>query len=221
MIYIFAFFSSYFAGAIPFGFIVGKIKGIDIRKYGSKNIGATNVIRVVGKKEGILVFLLDFLKGFFPVYFLTKLNPYLGIIGAFAAILGHITTPFLKFKGGKGMATGFGALLGIAPFSVLLSFVIWIIVALLSRIVSLASIISAVFFPIFLYVMKLSGAKEYSLPVFIFSIFISVLIILRHHSNIKRLLERKEPKLSLKMTKGGVNSTLRKEGKNEEKNQGV
>ncbi len=220
MLYIFAFFSSYLAGAIPFGFIVGKIRGIDIRNYGSKNIGATNVIRVIGKKEGILVFILDFLKGFFPVYFLVRLSPYLGIVAAFATILGHITTPFLKFKGGKGMATGFGAMVGIAPFSVLLAFVIWIIIASLTKIVSLASIIAAVFFPVFLYIMRFSGAKEYSLPVFIFSIFVSILIISRHYSNIKRLLKGEEPKISLKTTKGGVNSTLRKEGKNEEENQG-
>ncbi len=190
-----SFLSGFILGSIPFGFIVAKAKGVDIRKHGSGNIGATNVMRVVGKKEGILVFVLDFLKGFLPVAYWARFTLFWGLPGVLAAlgaVSGHMFTPWLKFRGGKGVATGFGAFVGLAPVPVLCAFGLWLFVLLISRIVSLSSILAAISLPFFLYTFRVQRSF------FWFGVVAAVLVIVRHHSNIKRLIRGKEPRIGEK-----------------------
>ena len=190
-----SFLSGFILGSIPFGFIVAKAKGVDIREQGSGNIGATNVMRVVGKKEGILVFVLDFLKGFLPVAYWARFTLFWGLPGVLAAlgaISGHMFTPWLKFRGGKGVATGFGAFVGLAPVPVLCAFGVWLFVLLISRIVSLSSILAAISLPFFLYTFHVQPSF------FWFGVVAAVLVIVRHHSNIKRLIRGKEPRMGEK-----------------------
>lgn len=189
---------SYLIGSIPCGFIVAYfVKGIDIRKFGSGNIGATNVVRVVGKKWGILVFLLDFLKGFFPpflAHLLPQANNYTYILAAILAVCGHNWTIFLKFKGGKGVATSIGSLCGLSMifpklwFVLLISLVIWLVVFFIFRYVSLASLLLGASFFVFSLVFSLP--KEIK----IFSVFLCLFIFIRHKNNINKLFAKKEHK---------------------------
>ncbi|HEY9765138.1 MAG TPA: glycerol-3-phosphate 1-O-acyltransferase PlsY, partial [Chroococcales cyanobacterium] len=134
-------FSAYFLGAIPFGFLICKyFYHVDIREVGSGNIGATNVVRSVGKIPGALVLALDVAKGFLPVFLAVPLGARFAIACAAAAILGHSRSIFLKFKGGKSVATGLGTLLGLAPLVGGVLFLLWLLVLLIGRFVSLASV---------------------------------------------------------------------------------
>lgn len=188
---------SYLVGAIPCGVIIGELKGIDIRKHGSGNIGATNVSRVLGKKWGIACFILDFMKGLIPVLTVKLLlsegillipYDYPIIIAAFASVSGHIWSIFLRFKGGKGIATGAGTLLAIAPFSLLSAGIIWITVFYSSRYVSLASITAAIFLPLSAFVFSQTGIFLLPSSIQILLTALMLLVILRHKSNLKRLL---------------------------------
>ena len=191
---------SYFIGSIPFGFLLAWwVKKIDIRNFGSGNIGATNVFRVVGGGWGILVFILDFLKGFFPL-FLVRLysapSPkYIYIIAALVAVCavcGHNWSIFLKFRGGKGVATSLGVIVGLSLIFpklwivLALSFSVWIAVFLICRYVSLASILSALSF----FILSLTFVLPKEMKVLSFLLFIFILV--RHKKNIKRLLNREE-----------------------------
>lgn len=188
---------SYFLGGVPFGFITAYlVKRIDIRKFGSGNIGATNVFRVVGKKWGVLVFILDFVKGLIPPviikFFLGQPSSYIFIAAAILAVCGHNWTPYLKFKGGKGVATSLGAVSGLSfvfhglGMALLLSIGVWLITFLISRYVSLASIISAfIFFVSSLVFLLPLGVKILSFCLFVF-------ILVRHKSNIQKLFAKKE-----------------------------
>ncbi len=191
---------SFFLGAIPFGYIAAKyIKGIDIRVYGSGNIGATNVFRVLGPKWGILVFTFDFLKGF-TVPFLTfnflgkEVWPWLFVLTGLAAILGHTYTPFLKFKGGKGVATSLGVFVALAfPFTglwwILLSVLLsWLVVFFLSRMVSLASLFAGFVF----LLLSLFFAQQFQVKLLAGMLFFIILI--SHRKNIKRIIKGKENK---------------------------
>lgn len=192
MIIFLSFISGFLIGSIPFGFIVAKAKGVDIRKHGSGNIGATNVMRVIGKRQGILVFILDFLKGFLPVAYWSRFTMLWGLPGVFAAlgaVSGHMFTPWLRFRGGKGVATGFGAFVGLAPVPVLCSFCVWLFILLISRIVSLSSILAAISLPFFLYRFRVQ------ISFFWFGVVAAILVIVRHKANIKRLIMGKEPKI--------------------------
>ena len=198
---------SYLVGSIPTSIIVGKlVKGIDIRNYGSGNPGGTNVIRVVGLGWGIFVILFDAFKGFFATYFIAKwfygdasiLNlTTLQIIAGCSAVIGHIWTIFAGFKGGKGVSTSAGMLLGIAPVDLLISLMIFVIIVALTRYVSLGSIISAILFPFVIIftekIFKLEHSDFFTL--LIFGSLIAVLIVYRHRSNIKRLIAGNENKL--------------------------
>ena len=188
---------SYLLGAIPSAYIFGKFyKGIDIRQHGSKNIGATNVFRVLGKVPGIIVLSFDILKGVLAVAGVSKLlgleaNGYYIIFGL-AAVCGHNWTVFLNFKGGKGVATSLGVLIGLMikvaslRAAVVLLLLIWGAVFLFTGYVSLASMISVVFLPLFMLIF--TQAFELVFLGIIFCIF----VILRHRPNLKRLLEGKE-----------------------------
>src|SRR5215471_19512313 len=148
---------SYLLGSIPFGYLAGRLAGIDIRQAGSGNVGATNVVRVLGKKYGYPVFALDVLKGFGAVKISMLVAPgvplawnspeIIGILAAISSVLGHLYPPWLRFKGGKGVATSAGALLALTPVATLIGVAIWIIVFWLSRYVSLASVTAAVVLP--------------------------------------------------------------------------
>lgn len=179
---------------------------MDIRQHGSGNIGATNVLRVLGKKCGYLVFFLDALKGFLAVrvaFVLTIATPQLtqheivGIIGGLACILGHTFPVWLHFRGGKGVATSAGVLLGLMPIAVLSVFMIWLLLFQFTRYVSVASIVAAAALPLFvalyLHLDVLTGPAL--LP---FSILIAGVVIWRHRSNMRRLLHGTEERFGAK-----------------------
>ncbi len=190
--------ASFLLGAIPFGYLVSYfVKGVDIRKYGSGNVGATNVFRVVGEGWGILVFVLDFLKGFivlFLTYQLGSFGLYFLILIGVLAILGHNWTPFLQFKGGKGVATSLGVLFALSfSFSSLkmiipAALLVWIIAFLLLRIVSAASLLASFSFLI------LSLLLAEIIQVKILAVLLFLFIVIRHKSNLRRILKGKENK---------------------------
>ena len=205
---------SYFVGSIPTSIIVSKLsRGIDIRKHGSGNAGGTNVFRVLGPKLGLLVIALDILKGYVATMLVTKLmygptpftnrTPFedftvIQIIAGCAAILGHVWTAFGGFRGGKGIATAGGVLLGLATIELLVAIGVFSLVFLISRYVSLGSITAAVAFPLtMLFRHKLFHAdlQGYHTLIF-FSVGISLLLIFTHRSNIKRLLAGTENRLT-------------------------
>lgn len=181
----------YLIGSIPFGFLIAKAKGVDIRTVGSGNIGATNVLRTFGKKFGIPCFLLDFLKGLLPVLITIQLtdNEYAPICAVAGTVLGHVFTIFLKFKGGKGVATTAGALTGLAPLAVLAGMAIWFIILKLTGYVSLGSIIAAIVLPIMIW-FDLFG--EVSVERKYFFIVMGILVAWRHRTNIQRLIKGEE-----------------------------
>ncbi len=186
--------AAYLLGAVPFGLLIGRLKGIDIRQHGSGNIGATNVLRVLGKPLGITTFVLDALKGFvpsflFPAWFGAAMEPgVISVLCGAAAILGHNFPVFLGFKGGKGIATSAGVLIGIAPQAALAGVLAWVVVFFASRYVSLASILAAV-------AVIASGWWFYRDGHLILPVVLTVLgllAILRHKANIQRLLNGTE-----------------------------
>jgi acyl phosphate:glycerol-3-phosphate acyltransferase len=181
---------SYLLGSIPTGFIIGKLSGLDVRKAGSGNIGATNVARVLGKGRGLLTLSADAAKGFIPVFVARKMgldDTSVALIGT-AAFVGHLYPIFLKFKGGKGVATAFGALLGVAPLAVLMLLGVFGVVVLTSRIVSLGSMAAALAAPFSLWIFS------YSAPLVAMAAFLAAMIILRHRANIQRLFSGTEPR---------------------------
>lgn len=191
----------YFMGSVPFGLIFGKINNIDIRQHGSGNIGATNVLRTLGKKWGIACFLCDFLKGLLPVLAATYLTKetipsaveFTPAIALVCTVLGHVFSLFLKFKGGKGIATSAGAIVAIAPYSLLVCLVIWFILFKTTGYVSLASIAAAIAIPFFSF---LENSLKLHAPISKYSIgilfTIAVLVTLKHKANIKRLMNGTE-----------------------------
>ena len=180
---------TYLIASIPFGYIVGKLFGKDVRKEGSGNIGATNVVRTVGKKAGILVLILDVLKGFIPVYIAKNLlnlpSKYVALV-ALVAILGHCFSMFMKFKGGKGVATGLGVMLAISVKATQILLVFWLGVFLVSGYVSLASILTASISWLVFFVITNNFFYSYII------LISAIIIILKHLSNIQRLLNGTE-----------------------------
>lgn len=174
---------AYLLGSVPTGLLLARSMGINIRECGSGNIGATNVYRTAGKKLGIMTLLGDCLKGLIPVLVAKALGlPPIWIAGiGLAAFLGHVYTVFLGFKGGKGVATALGVLLGTAPFAVLLGIVIFAGVLYRWRYVSLASITAAACIPV------LAWATCSSLEILAMAVVIGVIVICKHHENIARL----------------------------------
>lgn len=207
MAYIIIFIGAYLCGATPWGFIIGKMQGIDIRKHGSGNIGATNVTRTLGGGYGKLCFLLDTLKGFMPVYITMLIveqkileidvNNAM-IIATLATVIGHMFPVYLKFKGGKGISTTGGALLALAPGAFLCSGILWVIIFKTSRYVSLASIIAAATLPLNAWILNLAGLSKTTMPLIIFLSVLGLLAVIRHISNIKRLLNGTESRFAKK-----------------------
>jgi glycerol-3-phosphate acyltransferase PlsY len=185
------FASSYLIGSIPFGLIVAKLAGIgDITTQGSGNIGATNVMRVGGKRLGVIVFLLDFLKSFIPTTaYMLYFGPNDGVlICAILAVIGHILPIFNKFKGGKGVATGFGAIMAINIIVGVFALLLWLVCYLVTRISSASALFAFALMPFAFLFSK-------NINIMIFAIALSLIIYARHIDNIKRLLNGQEKKI--------------------------
>ncbi|MGB7946657.1 MAG: glycerol-3-phosphate 1-O-acyltransferase PlsY [Candidatus Binatia bacterium] len=182
---------AYLLGSVPTGYILGSLAGVDVQKAGSGNIGATNVARTLGKRQGIVTLLADIAKGYIPVI----LGLHLGLTPAesacvgIAAFLGHLYPLFLKFRGGKGVATALGVFLALAPLAALFLIVVFAVVILWSRATSLGSMAAAVAAPLTLWL------TAYPMSVIAMSLFLAVMILVRHRGNIRRLADGAEPKI--------------------------
>ena len=181
---------AYLLGSIPNGYVLGKLFGVDVRQIGSGNVGATNVARAVGKWQGVVTLLADAAKGMAPVAIGLWLNLKPDAIAAIAgaAFLGHLYPVFLKFRGGKGVATGVGALLIIAPLATLLLIGVFVAVVLPTRLVSLSSIIAAAVTPLALWIFFQPPA------IVLLGGFLAAMIVWRHRGNIQRLMAGTEPR---------------------------
>jgi glycerol-3-phosphate acyltransferase PlsY len=190
--YVYAVSAGYLIGSLPFGYWVARAHGVDIMKVGSGNPGATNVKRAVGGAAGNVVFLLDFLKGVVAVSWVwllpaSEVNPvYLSLVGLVGAILGHSFSIFLGFKGGKGVATTMGGMVTLMPIPALIGIVVWLMLFFLTRYVSLASIGMAVALPVSRLILD---GPDILLG---FATALAVFIVVRHRSNIHRLIEGRE-----------------------------
>lgn len=220
---------AFLLGSIPFGLLIAKANGINIREHGSGNIGATNVLRVVGKKYGITCFFLDFFKGFIPVLLAINLvtfadySPFISlpflesftvefnsqinaqtfhVIAALLPILGHNYSPWVGFKGGKGIATSAGALVPLMPVGIPILILVWFIAFKITRYVSLASMIAAAALPALVVFGSWKHGKlhdgTWNKPLLIFALFIGAMAIWKHRSNIKNLLNGTENKFTKK-----------------------
>ncbi len=193
IIEIFCISASYLVGAIPFGLLLGRLVGADVRLQGSGNIGATNVGRVLGKKLGILTLLLDVAKGFLPVWGVAHLLPetaasreLIVVLSGLATVLGHMFPLYLKFKGGKGVATALGVFLFFSPGSILISLLVFVAAVAASGYVSVGSLAATALIPFWLWLL---GASP---EVLVAAVAIVLLIWLKHSSNINRLLRGEE-----------------------------
>ena len=189
---------SFFIGSFPTGYLVAKSKGIDIKSVGSGNIGATNVTRAMGKGWGVLVLLVDALKGLLPVIFvrihfstLPEQHLYaLMVVTGMASVLGHVFTPFLKFKGGKGVATTLGVILGINPLAGLVLIIVWLTAFLITHVSSIGALSSAISLPFIVFFLFRN--RQNIIIMMIFAVFMSVFILFTHRENIKRLVHGEE-----------------------------
>ncbi len=182
----------YLFGAIPFGLIIGRLAGVDVRSQGSKNIGATNVSRVIGKRWGVLTLFCDCMKGFLPVLLAAKVLPdsegaglSIALTGVMA-VVGHMFSWYLKFSGGKGVATGLGIFLFLSPAAVGLSLAVFIVVVAVSGFVSAGSLLASALLPLWLFLLGIAKMYIYA------GIVIVALIWIKHHENIARLLKGEE-----------------------------
>ncbi len=199
---------SYLIGSFPTAVIAGKLlKRIDIRKHGSGNAGATNVLRVLGWKAALVVMLIDMLKGFAAVYWLVNIIPdtddintkaLYQIMAGVAAIIGHIFTLFAGFKGGKGVGTAAGVFFGLQPLPVFVCLLVFIGIVYRTRYVSLGSMTAALLLPVILFVQKFALNLAIPIPHIVIGLFLAILIVLTHRENIHRLLQGTENKISFK-----------------------
>jgi glycerol-3-phosphate acyltransferase PlsY len=199
--------ASYLLGSIPAGYLVGRIAGMDIRSVGSGNIGATNVTRVLGKRYGYPVFVVDFLKGVLAVVisiFLAKhaqlrstSRELLGVVAAVSCVMGHTFPIWLGFKGGKGVATSAGVLFGLMPLAALLGAVVWVFMFETTRYVSVASITAAIALPLAVLVMTYARQTNEWVP-FYLCLCLATVVIFRHRSNFSRLVRGTEPRCKRK-----------------------
>ncbi|EEF57666.1 glycerol-3-phosphate 1-O-acyltransferase PlsY [Pedosphaera parvula] len=204
---------AYLLGSIPTGYLVGRAKGLDLRTMGSGNIGATNAFRILGKGPGIFVLLVDGLKGWVSVAWAgilvyrlmqggarpdAQTSEYLRIIGGVCAILGHNYTCWLKFKGGKGIATSAGVLAGLIPIAFLAGLITWIVVCVLTKYVSVASITAAAVLP---FATMFGGYSRLMIGI---ATFMAALAIYKHKGNIERLRKGTENKFGAKKAPPGA-----------------
>ncbi|MGL4628650.1 glycerol-3-phosphate 1-O-acyltransferase PlsY [Cetobacterium sp.] len=191
---------AYVFGSLPCGVWLGKAtKNIDIREHGSKNSGATNAYRILGPKYGIMVLILDALKGYLPLYLASSFGVdgiYIILLGL-VAILGHTFSFFLQFKGGKGVATSLGVFLFLMPKVVGILVLIFILVVGVSKYISLGSVVCAGLLPVLAYFFPVRDAAT-RMPLVIISLVVGVFVIYKHKANIQRLIEGKENKFNLK-----------------------
>ena len=181
---------AYLIGSVPCGFLLGKANGVDIRKVGSGNIGATNVTRMLGRDWGAACFVLDFLKGLLPVVLLPRLfadGALLPVLAGAGTVVGHMFPLYLKFKGGKGVSTSVGVLLALAFWSVVVGVIIWVVVFYSTRYVSLASLAAALSMPV--VALVLPGESGWTR---LLLVVLAVLIVVRHRTNIVRLYQGTE-----------------------------
>ncbi len=182
---------TYLVAAIPFGLIVAKSKGIDLRTVGSGNIGSTNVYRALGIKYAVIVFILDSIKGAIPTYLAIYFidNPWVHVAIGAIAIVGHSLSCFVKFKGGKGAATAIGVIIALGPSVSVITILLAIVMIAITRIVSLTTITCSVLTPLLFYIFDYP--LEYTLSLAVIAMF----IIARHRANIVRLIQNKENKI--------------------------
>jgi glycerol-3-phosphate acyltransferase PlsY len=202
----------YLIGAIPFGLIVTRlVKGVDIRTLGSRNIGATNVGRVLGRKWALLVFTLDFAKGFLPSYgvlaflysstahrqgdFLTTQAQLILLSCALATILGHIFPVYLKFRGGRGVATGAGVFAALTPLPLGIAGAVWLLAVIISHYISLGSICAGIALPASFVALNFQTAFKEQKPLTILCLAVGAVVIVRHVPNIKRLIRGTENRM--------------------------
>jgi len=201
---------AYLLGSVPFALLLGFWRGVDIRAAGSRNIGATNLARTAGRRWGIAAFVLDFLKGVLPVLSVAwTASGRPAIVGAvpesggpriehvqmacaLSAILGHILPIYLRFRGGKGVATSFGAISGLSWMAALIAGTVWGAVYLATRTVSIASLIAALVFPAATFFIHRSSPPDVAIPLDLLTVAVAAIILIRHHSNIRRLLSGRE-----------------------------
>ena len=186
---------AYLVGSIPFGYLIGKMRGVDVRTVGSKNIGATNVYRTVGHKWGFLAFFSDFLKGFLPTYLAWRyasaasFDQNLPVWTGLACVIGHTLTVFMKFKGGKGVATAFGMTVALATYPALLAFAVFVVTVWLSHYISLGSMLGAVTLAVLVWFFPVLLAMR------VIAALIALFVIYKHKSNIERLIHGCENKI--------------------------
>lgn len=181
----------YLVGALPVGYLIARVAGVDIRRHGSGNIGATNILRSLGKGPAILTLLLDVAKGYLAVWIALALGPepWWGSLGAVVAVAGNCWSVFLGFRGGKGMATGLGAFLHLIPLAVLPAVLVWAVVTATFRYVSLGSLTAALCLPLGALVLRYHPSTA------IAALGVAVMILVRHRDNVARLLAGTERKL--------------------------
>ncbi len=204
--FLFDIVSAYLVGSIPAGYLAGRLAGIDIRTAGSGNIGATNVVRILGKRVGYPVFCIDVGKGVLAVVGATFIAGYfktipsvelLKILAGIACVLGHSFPVWLNFKGGKGVATSIGVILALAPLAAVGVLIAWLVSFELSRYVSVASMISAVALPVMVRLLAPAVRRDDPL-LFYFSLCLAVIVIVRHRANIARLIHGTETRFRRK-----------------------
>ncbi|MBR4937717.1 MAG: glycerol-3-phosphate 1-O-acyltransferase PlsY [Kiritimatiellae bacterium] len=184
--------AAYLIGSVPFGFLIGKMRGVDVRTVGSKNIGATNVFRTVGKKWGLLAFLCDFLKGFVPTMVAKHCVAdvsWLPVAVGLACVIGHTLTVFMKFRGGKGVATAFGMLVALIPGLVGIAFLVFVALFASTNYISLGSCGAATFLAVSIWFYPAILAVKVIVSL------IGVFVVVKHKSNISRLLKGEENKI--------------------------
>ena len=182
----------YFVGAVPFGLVFSKMAGIDVRTEGSKNIGATNVSRVLGKKLGFLTLVCDCFKGFLPMYLAASFLPesetreLVVAVSGIMAVIGHMFPVYIRFKGGKGVATGLGVFLFLSPLVILISLAVFVGTVAFSGFVSAGSLLASGLVPVWLWLL---GATKITI---VAATVVALLIWIKHHENIRRLLQGNE-----------------------------
>lgn len=223
---------SYLIGSIPSSIWVGKlVKGVDIRNHGSGNAGATNTFRLLGWQPGVVVLSIDFFKGFVSAYWISQLAYYIGsgpvslfpywevdsflrIVCGVVAVVGHMFPLYSNFEGGKGMATAAGMLCGIEPVSVAITAGVFLVVMLVSRFVSLASLVAAFIYPLMLVTLRYGFGWPIDGSILIFGAIVGIGIIIKHRGNIRRLLKGTENQVSsFRPAVGWLNKDKKKEQK--------